>query len=81
MADMDGSGHDIKIPSVFVDYETAISLKVIKAFVVHAQRSDTLTTLLSGGVENLGRQYCSRGTLVVDTANYEYHHYNHYYAR
>ena len=34
----DGSGDDIKIPSVFVDYETGIALKV-RAFVVHLQRT------------------------------------------
>ena len=65
----DGSGDDIKIPSMFVDYETGIALKV-RAFVVHLQRTYTLTMLLAAGVENLARQHCSRLALVVDTTNY-----------
>ena len=65
----DGSGDDIKIPSVFVDYETGITLKV-RTFVVHPQRTETLTMLLVGGDENLGGQHCSCLALVDDTANY-----------
>ena len=36
----DGSGDDIKIPSVFVDYETGITLQV-RAFAVRPQHAET----------------------------------------